>query len=88
MNTIDTENLRNIWLPAFFAEQATALELNRLTNAACKAGRKNWPLLSRAETYVRIELNKTVGKIVSLGGLLFLGHKTKFEKTKLAAVLA
>lgn len=81
IDTIDTNQLRETWIPAFFNEQATVDELNRLIIAGCRARKKKWVLLVRAANHMHDTVDETVRQIKRRGGLLFLAHGTPLEKS-------
>jgi len=71
-------------LLCYFKDLAALNEVERLTNAAYKVGKKNYLKLNRASVLIDIEVRREVGDICALGALLFLGVGTALEKHLMA----
>lgn len=69
--TIDTNSLRDLWLPC---EQQEREALAYMQNLCMKSvGKKNFAHLNLASTTLKFEYRKTVHQITKLGGLLLIG---------------
>ena len=80
IETINTHELVNLWLPAYADDCKACDEISRLTDNAFRANRKNKDSLVRAWCHLNGLLQDDVRMIQRRGGLLFLGIKGKPHK--------
>jgi hypothetical protein len=68
--TINTNNLSELFIPAFRSEQESVVHMDKLCSRAYRNNSKHYDSLNVARTYVFIQLCETVETVRRRGGLL------------------